>query len=137
MNMEYQDVFVVTTYRLGEMYQCSPETLIWNFLEYEDRFVEGVDFYQLTVKELESCESQFPGEFVKCSSPYLWTFEGMYMHAQFLSGEDAWKAYMNLLYFIFEQSEELRNAVRLLEKATRKLESMYIYRICEREWNKQ
>lgn len=137
MTMEYQDVFVVTTYRLGEIFHCLPETLMWNFLDYEDRFVEGVDYYQLTAKELETCEAQFPGEFVEYSSPYLWTFEGMYKHAHFLSGENAWKAFLNLVYFLFEQTEEIRNAVRLLEQASRQLETMYIYRICEKEWNAQ
>ena len=133
--MEYQDVLVVTTYRLGEMYQCPAESLIWNFLEHEDEFIEGVHFFQLTAEDLEFCEAKCPYECVECNSPYLWTFEGMYKHAELLSGFEAWKAYVNLVYHHFSESEELKEAVYILENATKQLEALYIYRICEKEWN--
>ena len=137
MRMEYRDVLVVTTYRLAEIYQCHAETLIWNYLHHEDQFVEGVHYYQLNAQELESLELQYPQEFAECVSPFLWTLEGMYKHAQLLTGIEAWRAYMNFVYLHFSDSEELKEAVHILENATKQLEALYIYRICEKEWNAQ
>jgi len=133
--MDYHDVLVVTTYRLSEVFKCSAETLIGNFLRHDAQFVEGIHFYELMEQELQSCEERYPQEFMDCSSPYLWTFEGMYKHAQLLSGTEAWRAYMNFVYYHFKQSEELREAVRLLEKASKRVEDMYIYHFEEKEWN--
>ncbi|KGR78954.1 ORF6N domain-containing protein [Ureibacillus manganicus] len=135
--MEYQDLLVVTTYRLAETFQCSAEKLIWNFLQHEDQFVEGVHYYQLNAQELESLELRYPQEFTECVSPFLWTLEGMYKHAQLLTGIEAWRAYMNFVYLHFSDSEELKEAVHILENATKQLEALYIYRICEKEWNAQ
>jgi ORF6N domain len=131
--MDYQGVLVVTTYRLSKIYKCSAETLIWSYLQHKDQFVEGVQYYELTSEEFKNCEQRYPQEFVDCMSPYLWTFEGMYKHAKVLTGIEAWRAYMNFVYCYFQQSEELKQAIRLLEKASNRVEDLYIYHFDEKE----
>lgn len=71
--MEYQEMLVVTTDRLAEIYKCSAETLIWSYLQHKDQFIEGIHYYELTPEELKKIEKQYPQEFVDCISPYLWT----------------------------------------------------------------
>lgn len=135
--MDYYDVTVVSTNRLARLYQCSAEKLLWNYLKHQRNFVEGIHYYELTSQEFIFYEKRYPREFVDDSSPYLWTLEGMYKHAQLLTGADAWSAYMNFVYYHFSHSEELKQAVSVLKKAQKRIEKIYLYNSCEKECFKQ
>ena len=130
--MDYNGVLILTTYRLAQVFKCSEEKLIWNYLKHKSQFVEGVHFYHLNSKELKNYEERYPQEFDDFMSPYLWTFEGVYKHADLFIGVEAYRAFMSLVYY-FSRTEELKNAIRLVEKVQKQIENIYIFNLCEKK----
>lgn len=118
--IEFNGELVVDTKHAAEMFGCTPKELLASFAENKDVFHEGVHYYVLDEKFAEFDKFKRDHLDAACAADsvvYLWTEEGLYEHAAAMRGIQAWHAYCQLIYFFFEESEEVKQAVEVLQKA--------------------
>lgn len=118
--IEFNGEAVVETNDLAEMYCQSVSDLKRMLFQNQNRFKEGEHFYLLDnrFEDLEEFKKQHLSR--QCTHDqniYLWTDHGLYELAALMKGKHAWHSYCQFIHFVFKQSEEVKKAIEVLQKA--------------------
>jgi len=99
----HEDVRVITTELLANLYGTEPKNLRMNFANNEDRFVSGKHFFKLEgepLREFKSLHKANDVGFVEISPRAkhltLWTERGAARHAKMLDTDEAWEVFEKL-----------------------------------------
>lgn len=115
--IRYQEMPVVTTEQLAQLYETVTDNLKKNFNRNKTKFVEGKHFFKIEGAELR----EFKNKVTNCHlvSPnakhlILWTERGAARHAKMLDTDHAWDVFERLedCYFNQEQKVPVKNEVK-------------------------
>ena len=97
--ISYNDVNVLTTEQLSNLFNVEKKIVTKNFLRNKERYVEGEHYFVLTKELLKDFKKLLgnPDYMKFISTLYLWTEKGCMLHAKSCKSEEAWK--------IFEKEE--------------------------------
>lgn len=131
--VEYNNVRVVTTKQLAEVYGTDSKTISKNFNRNKIRFVEKKHYICLTGDELKSFKNkslnfgfvdgtgrQFDDQSKiknqniissRAKNLYLWTERGALLLAKSINTDVAWDAYERLVDFYFQKKQEHKNDI--------------------------
>ena len=113
---------VVETHELARMYCKNPDFITNAYFQNKDRFKEGDHFYLIDDRFEDFFEFKIRYLDHECLNQeiiYLWTDQGLYEHASLMKGKHAWHSYCQFIYFVFNKSEEVKQAIQVLQKAER------------------
>lgn len=108
--VEFNNVRIMTTKVLAEVYNTKEENIKTNFNRNKERFIEGKHYYQLEGDELtafKGCVTNSNDPSIKFASMLtLWTEKGAARHAKILDTDEAWEVYEELedTYFRIKES---------------------------------
>ncbi|SFN77983.1 ORF6N domain-containing protein [Izhakiella capsodis] len=108
--IKHNQIPVVTTELLAQLY-CSEEKYIrQNYKRNEDRFVSGKHYYKVTGSELHDLRTSQRGLQIspKTRSLILWTERGAARHAKMLETDQAWEVFEKLEDSYFRQPASQR-----------------------------
>lgn len=102
--LEYNGKLILTTKQLAELYGTNNKVISKNFERNRERFIDGVHYHLLKSEDLSELREEMA--FAKLIGPkvrnlYLWTEEGVLLHAKSIGTDQAWKAYSDLVKFYF------------------------------------
>ncbi|EGK3114140.1 ORF6N domain-containing protein [Salmonella enterica] len=105
----YNQIPVITTELLAQLYGTEPVRIRQNHHENKDRFVEGKHFFKVVGDELRNLRvalnySQNPIS-PKVRSLILWTERGAARHAKMLETDQAWEVFEKLEDCYFSQKQ--------------------------------
>lgn len=99
----HQDVRVITTDLLAQLYGADPENVRNNFLRNQDRFVTGKHFFKLDGDDLRQFKELHKPSFrglveisPRAKHLTLWTERGAARHAKMLDTDQAWEVFEKL-----------------------------------------
>lgn len=101
--IEYNNLRVVTTKQIAEIYGASPKKVSNNFNANKHRYTEGKHYFVLQGKELKEFKdlSRNSGQVNNIPKLYLWTERGALLLAKSINTDIAWEAYERLVDFYF------------------------------------
>ena len=105
--VEYDNVRVVTTKQIAEVYGTDSKTITKDFSRNKNRYIENKHYFVLTGDELKDFKTR--GQNVALSNAkllYLWTERGALLLAKSINTDKAWEAYERLVDFYFQKKEE-------------------------------
>ncbi|EJS1097848.1 ORF6N domain-containing protein [Salmonella enterica] len=105
----HNQILVITTELLAQLYGTEPVRIRQNHHENKDRFVEGKHFFKVVGDELRNLRvalnySQNPIS-PKVRSLILWTERGAARHAKMLETDQAWEVFEKLEDCYFSQKQ--------------------------------
>lgn len=105
---EYQEMRVLTTSQIAEMYGTDSKTISYNFSYNRKKYVEGKHYIKLEGAELKAFKASrgFPDCHKYSAHLYLWTEKGALLHAKSLNTDKAWEAYEYLVDYYFRTKEQ-------------------------------
>ncbi len=108
----YNQIPVITTELLAQLYGTEILNIQVNFTRNKERFVEGKHFFKAAGEELKNLrltlsKSQNPIS-PKTRSLILWTERGAARHAKMLETDQAWEVFEKLEDCYFSQHEKVR-----------------------------
>ncbi|QCR31026.1 ORF6N domain-containing protein [Lysinibacillus sp. SGAir0095] len=118
--IEFNGESVVETRELAKLYCKTPNAITRTYFHHQDRFKEGEHFYLIDdrYEDFEEFKMEcLDGECLNHERIYLWTDQGLYEHALLMNGKLAWHSYCQFIYFVFNKSEEVKQAIQVLKKA--------------------
>lgn len=142
--VEYNDVRVVTTKQLAEVYGVETKIIRNNFNRNKKRYVEGKHYFLLTGDKKREFVNrpQIEAGSKNAKNLYLWTERGALLHAKSINTDVAWDAYERLIDFYFQKKAEFKNDFPFIEETTKHrvplVKDWYernkwrMYRICHR-----
>ncbi len=111
---------VVETNEVASMFNTTSKDVMAVFLQNKERFQEGVHYYLLDnrFEDLEEFKKeQLNKESADQTEVYLWMYHGLYELAELLNGKFAWYAYCKFIYELFNISDDLEKAIKIVQKA--------------------
>jgi len=118
--IQFNEEAVMETRELAKLYCKTPSEITNAYFLNPDRFQEGEHYYLLDEEYegfTEFKKKHLDEECINMEEVYLWTDEGLYEHALLLKGKHLWHAYCQFIYFVFNKSEEVKQAVQVLQRA--------------------
>ncbi|WP_390291866.1 ORF6N domain-containing protein [Ureibacillus sp. GCM10028918] len=118
--IEFNGEAVLETKELAKLYCRAPHELTIAFFQNINRFKEGEHYYLLDnqFQDFEEfINDHLDEELTKQKAIYLWTEHGLYEHASLMNCIKAWHSYCQFIYFVLTQSEEVKQAIQVLQKA--------------------
>jgi len=107
---------VITTELLAQVYETDTNNITQNFKRNKSNFREGVHYFLLQGKDLDSFRLQVTDSHLQISpmtrSLYLWTERGANRHCKILDTPKAWEQFDNLEETYFMVKEQRREAVQ-------------------------
>lgn len=103
--VEWSNQRVLTTKQLAQAYNCAEKNINDNFLRTKAQFIEGVHYFKLEGKALESFRLYTEKNGVQISpmtrTLYLWTYRGVVRHCKMINTDEAWAQFDELeqVYF--------------------------------------
>lgn len=94
--LEYDEIRVLTTQQLAEVYETNTNNIKFNFNNNKERFTEGRDYYLLKGNELKEFKNYVSDtNLVDKRTPhlYLWTERGANRHSKILDTDKAWQQF--------------------------------------------
>lgn len=119
--VEYNDVRVVTTKQLAEVYKTDRKSISKAFNNNKKRYIEGKHYILLegeNKKEFINCRKICDGS-SRAKKLYLWTERGALLIAKSINTDVAWEAYERLIDFYFQKKADIRNDFPFIEETTR------------------
>jgi len=115
--IRYQEMPVVTTEQLAQLYETVTDNLKKNFNRNKTKFVEGKHFFKIEGTELREFKNKVTnGHLVSPNAKHLilWTERGAARHAKMLDTDHAWDVFERLedCYFNQEQKVPVKNEVK-------------------------
>lgn len=112
----HNQIPVITTELLAQLYGTEPVRIRQNHHENKDRFVEGKHFFKVVGDELRNLRvalnySQNPIS-PKVRSLILWTERGAARHAKMLETDQAWEVFEKLEDCYFSQKQPASSATK-------------------------
>jgi phage antirepressor YoqD-like protein len=110
--IKHNEVIVITTKQLAEVYECNEQQISQNFKNNEGRFIEGKHYYKLEGEVLKEFKNQFEnfesvvGYGIRTSCIYLWTKQGASRHCKMLGTDKAWDVFDLLEENYFSPKQE-------------------------------
>ena len=103
---EYENIRVLTTQQIAEVYGTDNKTISYNFNHNKDRYIDGKHFICLTGEELRAFREihDLPSNLNKI---YLWTEKGAFLHAKSLNTDTAWEVYDRLVDNYFDKKKAI------------------------------
>ena len=119
--VEYNDVRVVTTKQLANVYGVETKIIRNNFNRNKKRYVEGKHYFLLTGDKKREFVNrpQIEAGSKNAKNLYLWTERGALLHAKSINTDVAWDAYERLIDFYFQKKAEFKNDFPFIEETTR------------------
>lgn len=112
--VEYENVRVVTTKQIAEVYGTTSDVITKNFNRNKDKYVEGKHYLALEGEDKKKFLDQ--GQIVRglknAKVVYLWTDKGALLIAKSLNTDKAWEAYERLIDFYFYVKENPEQAIK-------------------------
>ena len=141
--VEYNDVRVVTTKQLAEVYGIETKIVTKNFNRNKKRYIEGKHYFKLQDEKLKEFKTGCQNDVLsRARIVYLWTERGALLHAKSINTDVAWDAYERLIDFYFQKKAEFKNDFPFIEETTKHrvplVKDWYernkwrMYRICHR-----
>lgn len=105
--IEYDGLFVLTTYQLAEAYGTSTEVITRNFNRNKDRYIAGKHYIALEGDEKIKFLNlgQIDRSLKNAKTIYLWTQKGAFLHAKSLNTDAAWEVYDRLVDSYFNKKQ--------------------------------
>lgn len=105
--IEYDGLFVLTTYQLAEAYRTSTEVITRNFNRNKDRYIAGKHYIALEGDEKIKFLNlgQIDRSLKNAKTIYLWTQKGAFLHAKSLNTDAAWEVYDRLVDSYFNKKQ--------------------------------
>jgi hypothetical protein len=101
---------IMTTKFLADEYGTDEKNIQMNYLNNQDRFIQGTHYYKLEGESLKSFKESVPNEIREplkyVSQLFLWTEKGAARHAKILDTEKAWRVYEELEDTYFRVKEK-------------------------------
>ena len=99
--IENQGQRVLTTEQLAELYGVKPQVIQQNFVNHQDKFLEGVHYIKLegpALKEFKSYFDNIEAPVINKFSRvlYLWTKRGAARHSKMIGTDTAWDVFDSL-----------------------------------------
>ncbi|ELY5939600.1 ORF6N domain-containing protein [Cronobacter malonaticus] len=121
----HQNIPVITTELLAQLYGTETNNIKVNFTRNADRFLEGKHFFRVTGDELKNLRvtlsnSQNPVS-PKTRSLILWTERGAARHAKMLETDQAWDVFEKLEDCYFRQKTEPQTPYPVIKGDSRTL----------------
>lgn len=115
--IRYQEMPVVTTEQLAQLYETVTDNLKKNFNRNKTKFVEGKHFFKIEGAELREFKNKVTnGHLVSPNAKHLilWTERGAARHAKMLDTDHAWDVFERLedCYFNQESKAPVKNEVK-------------------------
>lgn len=106
--IEHNDMRVVTTKQIAEMYGTDSKTISYNFNHNKGRYTDGKHYILLSGEDLRAFREIHD---LPYSTPklYLWTERGALLLAKSINTDVAWDAYERLVDFYFQKKQESLN----------------------------
>lgn len=103
--IEYKGQRILTTAQLAEAYGTENKRINDNFLNNQNRYMEGKHYFELKGDELRDfkASTQISGNLKFSPVLHLWTVKGAWMHAKSLNTDQAWEAYEMLVDDYYEK----------------------------------
>lgn len=107
--VEYNNIRVLTTQQVAEVYQTSTDTVTRNFNRNKDRYTEGKHYIALEGEEKNAFvdRGQIDRGLKNAKTLYLWTQKGCLLHAKSLNTDIAWEVYDRLVDNYFAPVKQL------------------------------
>ncbi len=107
--VEYDNIRVLTTRQLAEVYQTDNKTLSNNFNNNRERYIPGKHYIILEGEELRDFKSHSENLGIPSTTSkiILWTEKGCFLAAKSLNTDRAWEAYDKLIDGYFTVRQEL------------------------------
>jgi hypothetical protein len=103
---EYDNIRVLTTQQIAELYDTSTDTITKNFNRNKERYTEGKHYICLDGDELKRFKTNGQIDLsLKINKLYLWTEKGALLHAKSLNTDKAWEVYDYLVENYFRKQE--------------------------------
>ena len=115
--IRYQDIPVVTTEQLAQLYETFTDNLKKNFNRNKTKFVEGKHFFKIDGNELREFKNKVTNSHLVSPNAkhlILWTERGAARHAKMLDTDHAWDVFERLedCYFNHEPKAPVKNEVK-------------------------
>ena len=106
--VEYNNVRVVTTKQIADVYDVTQKIISNNFNRNKDKFTEGKHYIRLQGKDKNDFMNrpQIEDSSKNAKLLYLWTERGALLLAKSINTDKAWEAYERLVDFYFQKKEE-------------------------------
>lgn len=110
--IEKNDVRVLTSAQLAEVFGTDFAKIRYNFNYNKNRYEEGKHFYLIKGEDLKDFKTKFEihTELKHAHTIYLWTEKGAFLHAKSLNTDKAWDAYTLLIDDYFAKVEQVQRA---------------------------
>ncbi len=106
--VQYQNIPVITTNLLANLYGTTAHSLTKNHRSNADRFVAGKHYFKISGQELISLQVTFRALQIsaKTRALILWTERGAARHAKMLETDQAWEVFEKLEDCYFNQRSD-------------------------------
>lgn len=108
--LEYDEIRVLTTQQLAEVYETETANIKMNFKNHKNRFIEGRDYFCLKGNELKEFKNLVNDIYLvdkRTPHLYLWTERGANRHSKILDTDKAWQQFDILEETYFKVKHDL------------------------------